>query len=181
MKKFILVLILNLLLSSNVFASDNNTEAKNLHYLIEYIIVCNPNVSRAQASSIANEIINSCNKYNISFTTVTALIKNESNFNEKVVSSTDGSMGLMGINPKAWLIELVRLGFIKRTSDLLEHKANIQCGTYILNKYVTKYGNLSLYYYCGSGPKNKLSKQYVDRVKTTESKLEQYLTININF
>lgn len=74
-----------------------------------------------------------CEKYNVAFSLVMALIEHESSFDEDARSKT-GDSGLMQINDinKEWLAEL---GF----EDIMDPAQNVEAGVYILSGYLKNY------------------------------------------
>ncbi|MEJ2697269.1 MAG: transglycosylase SLT domain-containing protein [Candidatus Sulfobium sp.] len=65
----------------------------------------------------------------------------ESNYNPRAVSDK-GAMGLMGIMPGIWLDELQTQGIVRKREDLYKIANNIAAGTYVLERYISRTGNL---------------------------------------
>jgi soluble lytic murein transglycosylase-like protein len=77
----------------------------------------------------------------------------ESNYNPRAVSNK-GAMGLMGIMPGIWLDELQTRGIVRKKEDLYKIENNIAAGTYVLERYLSRTGNLrkALIRYEGGDP-----------------------------
>jgi soluble lytic murein transglycosylase-like protein len=65
----------------------------------------------------------------------------ESNFNPRA-ESDKGAVGLMGIMPGIWLDELKAKGIVRKKEDLYKIADNIAAGTYVLERYLSKTGNI---------------------------------------
>lgn len=78
-------------------------------------------------------------RYNLDPLLITAIIREESSFNPRAVSSR-GALGLMQIMPStgAWIA--AQLGEDFRTASLLDPADNIRYGTWYLRSLVAEYG-----------------------------------------
>jgi soluble lytic murein transglycosylase-like protein len=65
----------------------------------------------------------------------------ESNFNPRA-ESDKGAVGLMGIMPAIWLDELKAQGIVRKKEDLYKIADNMAAGTYVLESYLSKTGNI---------------------------------------
>ncbi len=65
----------------------------------------------------------------------------ESSYNPRAVSDK-GAIGLMGIMPGIWLDELKAQGIVRKKEDLYKIEDNIAAGTYVLERYLSKTGNI---------------------------------------
>jgi hypothetical protein len=118
-------------------------------------------ISDPEKTSDLNLIISEmCEKYNLSEKFVKALIKKESSWNEKAVSSS-GAKGLMQLMPVTFKECLQKIG-LPENSDIFNPRINIECGTFYLDwisKQIEKptgdckaiYFPVSLYYNAGIG------------------------------
>lgn len=84
---------------------------------------------------------------------VLAICLVESNFNPRVESER-GAIGLMGIMPDVWMEELKAHGIVKGQEDLYTISSNINAGTYVLERYLSRTNNLreALSRYAGRDP-----------------------------
>jgi hypothetical protein len=115
----------------------------------------------SETISDLNSIISEmCEKYNLSEKFVKSLIRKESSWNEKAVSSS-GAKGLMQLMPATFKECLQKTG-LPENSDIFNPRINIECGCFYLDwisKQIEKptgdcktiYFPISLYYNAGIG------------------------------
>ncbi|MBQ6143974.1 MAG: lytic transglycosylase domain-containing protein [Clostridia bacterium] len=89
-------------------------------------------------------IENMSQKYNIEKPLIYAIIKCESDFEEKAESSA-GALGLMQITPDTfrWLEKYTHNHYISK-EDMLNPENNIECGTLFMSVLLEKYKNLDV-------------------------------------
>ena len=100
-----------------------------------------------------------CDKYNVPFTLVMALIETESNFQPNLISRTN-DYGLMQIN----ICNHKRLSAGLGITDFLNPSQNVEAGCYMLSELLYKYKDLNVVlmaYNMGEGNAKKLWKQGV--------------------
>ena len=100
-----------------------------------------------------------CDKYNVPFTLVMALIETESNFQPNLISRTN-DYGLMQINKCNHKRLSAELGI----TDFLNPSQNVEAGCYMLSELLYKYKDLNVVlmaYNMGEGNAKKLWKQGV--------------------
>jgi hypothetical protein len=100
-----------------------------------------------------------CDRYNVPFTLVMALIETESNFQPNLISKTH-DYGLMQINICNHKMLSSALGI----TNFLDPEQNVEAGCYLLNNLFQKYGEPSVVlmaYNMGEGNAKKLWKQGV--------------------
>jgi len=81
---------------------------------------------------------------------VLAICRVESNFNPNARSNKD-ALGLMGVRPGVWANELKEKGLIRGRRDLYLVPNNLMSGAYVVEKYLSRSGDLeeALYDYVG--------------------------------
>lgn len=111
----------------------------------EYIQTKNITVYPALADTIAESILSVEEKYSIPRLVMLALVEVESGYNYAAVSDA-GAIGLTQVHKTTWMDQtnpenLVKLGVIKKNSDLYDPVKNIKAGAFILNRYYTQAKN----------------------------------------
>lgn len=108
-----------------------------------------------------------CEKYGVPFDLVIAMMKVESNFNEKAVSRTN-DYGVMQINQVNHANLRKQLG----VTDFLDFEQNVECGCYLLSDLIKRYGDTSAALMCynnGEGGAKKLWAQGIYTTKYTRT------------
>lgn len=132
-------------------------------------------VSPAKANRLSPLIIQSSDRYDVAPELISAIIRQESNFNSTARSPT-GAVGLGQIIPSYW--QKVCVG------NLYDEMTNIQCSSYILSSYYQQSGSWKKaigYYNVGStGYESSFwtrwkVRKYIKSVKTHQKQLKRNL------
>lgn len=132
-------------------------------------------VSPEKAQRLSPIIIQSADQYQVSPVLIAALIRQESNYNSAVRSSS-GAVGLAQIIPSYWQDHCI--------GDLSDEATNIQCSSFILNHYyglagswskATAYYNVGPTGYESSFWTRHKAKKYARQVKHHEKELKAAL------
>lgn len=81
------------------------------------------------------------NTSNVKQELIYAIIDQESNWKPKIISKK-GAIGLMQVRYSVWGDKLKEQGIIKHRADLFKPDKNIKAGTFILDTYIEKEGNI---------------------------------------
>ena len=104
-----------------------------------------------------------CQKYGVPFDLVIAMMKVESNFNEKAVSSTN-DYGVMQINQVNHANLRKQLG----VTDFLDFEQNVESGCYLLSDLIKRYGDTSAALMCYNNGEGGAKKLWAQGIYTTE-------------
>lgn len=124
------------------------------------------------ANRVAPMIVQHAERYEIDPLLLAALIRQESSYRSHVVSPA-GAVGLTQVIPRYWQQSC--------GSNLFDESSNIQCGSYILNRYNTKAGSWPkalAYYnvgptgYHSSWKMKRQGKRYAKQVKQHQNDLK---------
>lgn len=129
----------------------------------------NPKLTSMELLEIAQSVYQSSLEFDMDYKLILAVIKKESHFRIKAVSSK-GAQGLMQVMPKTGQICAKELGL--ENYQLTDISTNIRLGTYylkqLMDRYEDQHSALTAY---NRGPTGL--KRYITRTGTSESKYSQ--------
>ncbi|TJX59995.1 lytic transglycosylase domain-containing protein [Soehngenia saccharolytica] len=128
--------------------------AKIFIALIVLVFIINTAISIVFPIKYKNIVYNYSLKYNLDPFLVFSIIKTESNFNEKAISSKN-ARGLMQISEGTaqWAVDELKIENFK-PDNLFDPEVNIMIGTWYISKLLKQFGNLEVAlaaYNAGSG------------------------------
>ena len=138
MKK--LLLFITFILAFTTYAPTETGHAEIEHNIVEVVEEPTPQPPEKQyryiegcplSEELQEGIFDICERHNISFELVMAVIERESTYNVDAVGDNGNSIGLMQIQPKWWGELMDELG----VTDLSEPLQNVEVGVAILASY----------------------------------------------